>query len=142
MKTKNVLLTDMEATFKKCLETAVKKNNDYAGEKTTDPYKNFRGSEFVGVSVEQGILVRIQDKSGRAANLVSQAAKVKDETIIDTLEDLICVPCINKRAGINPEERNKSKRAQFGLVPNIKLIPVKVVKPKTKSNNNQQPSLF
>jgi hypothetical protein len=51
---KNQLLVDMEATFKKCLETAVRKNADYSGVgENVDPYKNFRGSEFVGVSPDR-----------------------------------------------------------------------------------------
>ena len=79
---------------------------------------------------------------------IDKASQVEDGKVVPAIytgietEDLVCVPCINRRAGIDPEERNKAKRAQFGLTPNIKLIPVKIVKPKTKSNNNQQPSLF
>ena len=87
---KNVLLSDMEATFDKCLSTAKKKNADYAGEgEWSDPYKNFRGSEFVGVSPDRAILVRLMDKMSRVSTLLSQEAKVKDESIEDTLCDMV-----------------------------------------------------
>jgi hypothetical protein len=88
-KNSNILLQDMESTFKKCMETARKKNADYAGEKTADPYKNFRGSEFVGVPPERAILVRMMDKMSRVSNLLSQPAQVKDESIADTLMDMV-----------------------------------------------------
>lgn len=90
METTNVLLTDMEATFTKCLLLAKRKNSDYAGSgENADPFKNFRGSEFVGVPVAQAILVRILDKISRAGNLLTQEAQVKDESISDTLEDIV-----------------------------------------------------
>lgn len=87
----NILLDDMEATFKKCLETARRKNADYAGNKgqQTDPYKNIRGSEFVGVSPDRAILVRMMDKMSRVSNLLTQEAQVKDEAIEDTLMDMV-----------------------------------------------------
>ncbi len=87
---KNVLLEDLESIFKKCLETAIRKNADYAGSgKETDPFKNFKGSEFVKVSPDRAILVRIMDKISRVSNLLSQEAQVKDEAIEDTLMDLV-----------------------------------------------------
>ncbi len=89
MKHENILLKDMEATFKECLAIAVRKNNDYAGEKTTDPFKNIRGSELVGVSPDRAILVRVMDKISRVSNLLSQDNAVKDESIDDTIKDII-----------------------------------------------------
>lgn len=85
----NILLKDMEETFKECHAIAVRKNNDYAGEKTTDPFKNIKGSEFVGVSPDRAILVRTMDKMSRVSNLLSQENAVKDESISDTLNDII-----------------------------------------------------
>ena len=55
-------------------------------------------------------------------------------------ENLICVPCLNKRNNIDPETRNKERRAKFGLEPNIKRIVKKEKKSKKKSDS--QPSLF
>lgn len=85
----NALLKDIEATFKDCLEIAKRKNNDYAGEKTADPFRNFRGSTVVGVSPDRAILVRMMDKMSRVGNLLSQENAVKDESISDTLKDII-----------------------------------------------------
>lgn len=79
----------MKETFDECLEIATRKNNDYAGEKTADPFKNFRGSEFVGVPPERSILVRTMDKMSRISNLLSQNNAVKDESIDDTIKDVI-----------------------------------------------------
>lgn len=94
---KNILLADMEETFKKCLDTAKRKNSDYAGDgKQADPFKNFRGSEFVGVSPDRAILVRMMDKMSRVSNLLTQEAQVKDEAVEDTLDDLVNYAAILK----------------------------------------------
>ena len=85
----NVLLDDMEEIFNNCLSIARNKNNDYAGKEAVNPFANFKGSEIVGVSVEKGILVRLMDKMKRVSNLLSQEAMVKDESIDDTLNDMI-----------------------------------------------------
>jgi len=63
------------------------KRADYAN---NDPLGNFREAERVGVTVLQGIMVRLGDKYTRACNLVRQHGEraVKDETLEDTLLDL------------------------------------------------------
>lgn len=63
------------------------KNEDYAA--SQDPFKNFRSAKLLGMSVEQGILLRMQDKMARCANLLQSQQKVKDESIEDTLLDLM-----------------------------------------------------
>ncbi len=87
----NPLIIDMKETFTKCLDLVIRKNNDYSGLKNADndPFKNIRGAEFVGVPNERGILVRMMDKMGRISSLLSQDAQVKEESINDTLDDLI-----------------------------------------------------
>ena len=63
------------------------KDRDY----TTDsnPFSNFNLVEDMWIaSAEQAILVRMSDKFSRIANLIDSEAKVKDETIEDTLIDL------------------------------------------------------
>ena len=87
--TQTQLLAHMEATFVACLEIARKKNTDYAGESGESPFANFEVSLVIGVPVERGFLVRIMDKIKRISNLLSQEALVKDESIIDTLDDVI-----------------------------------------------------
>lgn len=73
-------------TFDQGLTILKAKNNDYAEE--TDPWKNFRFAEIVGVGLERAILVRISDKLARISNILEKEAQVKDESIIDTLVDL------------------------------------------------------
>ena len=83
----NVLLKSLKETYAKVLEIAERKNADYAG--NSDPFKNFKMCEQFGVSVEQGILVRVSDKMSRIGNLLGKEAQVKDESIFDTIEDAI-----------------------------------------------------
>jgi len=90
VKSSNVLLESMESTFKNCLEIAKKKNADYAGDtENSDPFQNFKNSTVVKVSVERGILVRLMDKMSRISNLIDAEAKVKDESVYDTIDDAI-----------------------------------------------------
>jgi hypothetical protein len=91
----NILLEDLKETFDKCYNTAVAKNNDYGGN-DSNPYKNFSNSEIVGVSIPKGIMVRMMDKVSRISTLLEKEAKVKDEAIEDTLEDLINYTAILK----------------------------------------------
>lgn len=103
----NFLLDSLEETFKACLETAKRKNADYAGEHS-DPFKNFKNANVVGVTVERGILVRLMDKMSRVSNLIDKEAQVKDEAITDTIDDAINYLAILK-AYIQNEQRSKEK---------------------------------
>jgi len=87
-KTENVLLNDMHKTFTKCMEVAIRKNNDYGGSNNS-PFANFENSTVVGVPVERGILVRLMDKMSRISTLLDKEAMIKDEAITDTIEDAI-----------------------------------------------------
>lgn len=62
------------------------KNSDYAG--ISDPFANFKACEMLGIPAEEGIIVRMTDKLMRISNLLKRSAKVKDESILDTLSDL------------------------------------------------------
>lgn len=92
----NPLLIDMKETFNKCFELVKKKNADYSGKETQDPFANFKKCEVIGVSPEQGVMVRMMDKMSRISNLLKQDAEVKTEAIEDTLEDLINYAAILK----------------------------------------------
>ncbi len=90
----NQLLDSIENTFNKCLQIAESKNADYSyGD---NPYKNFEMSELIGVSTAKGILIRMMDKISRIGNLLDREAKVADEKITDTLDDLINYAAILK----------------------------------------------
>lgn len=84
----NVLLNDMQVTFDRCMEVAIRKNNDYGGS-NNNPFANFENSTVAGVTVERGILVRLMDKMSRISTLLEKEAMVKDEAITDTIEDAI-----------------------------------------------------
>jgi len=77
----------LEQLYNSNLEISRKKNADYST--GSDPFKNFRACEFLGItSVEKGILVRMTDKMTRISNLLEKEAQVKDESILDSLQDL------------------------------------------------------
>ncbi|AIY89919.1 nucleotide modification associated domain-containing protein [Geoglobus acetivorans] len=82
------LISELGQIFTECLEIARKKNRDYAGNRS--PFHNFELCERLGIcSLEEGILVRMTDKMSRIANLLKKEADVRDESIEDTLKDLI-----------------------------------------------------
>jgi hypothetical protein len=68
------------------LETAKKKNQDYAG--NGDPFANFRACEAIGVSTPRGMLVRMQDKIQRISNLIERPPAVANEPLEETCMDL------------------------------------------------------
>lgn len=76
----------IEQKQKESLELIRRKNADYAND--GGPFENFELSGQLGVSVEQGIVVRMADKLKRISNLIGREAKVADESIEDTLQDL------------------------------------------------------
>lgn len=85
--TKEEFLQDIKKTYEEGLAIIVKKNADYAA--SSDPWRNFRFADMVGVSPERAILVRISDKLARISNLIDKEPEVVGETIDDTLVDLI-----------------------------------------------------
>jgi Domain of Unknown Function (DUF1599). len=69
--------TAIDKTVTKCMNIAYKKNKDYGSANILD----------FGIS---GLLVRINDKLARLINLQKvKSRSVKDETIEDTIEDII-----------------------------------------------------
>ena len=92
--TREELQTFMDLTFQNCLAIAKSKNNDYA--KGDDPFRNFKASEAVGDPVERGIMVRMMDKMARISNSFDVELQVKDESVSDTLDDLINYAAILK----------------------------------------------
>ena len=74
----------------KALEVFERKNADYTGG-SDDPFANFKfAAEVAGVSVEQGLLVRMADKMSRLSSLLGKGKepRVKDEAAFDTAHDL------------------------------------------------------
>ncbi len=79
-------LSRIAELYKNNVEISRKKNADYAND--ADPFQNFRACEVYGISPEKAIIVRMSDKLIRASNLLERDAKVKDESMLDTLSDL------------------------------------------------------
>lgn len=88
------LMGKMSDNFSACLRIVEMKNHDYAGD--SDALKNFRYSALVGVDMARGILVRMTDKLARISNLLDKDPKVANESIADTLMDLINYTAILK----------------------------------------------
>jgi len=62
------------------------KNADYSSEE--DPLSNLRACEDIGIPAWKGVITRLMDKWKRIINLArGQEAKVKSESIADTLKD-------------------------------------------------------
>lgn len=78
----------VQEVFKRASLLLQKKNSDYSGQ--DDPFKNFRLCETMGlISVERGLLVRMFDKMGRISTLIKNNSHQVQESIEDTLIDLI-----------------------------------------------------
>jgi len=85
----NPLHDHMHETFKRCLDISVAKNADYS-DGASDPLSNFRLSEQFGVSMPQGIMVRLSDKFSRISHLLDgRDPAVEDERLSDTIRDAI-----------------------------------------------------
>lgn len=70
----------------KLRDITARKNADYSQEE--DALNNFKMVEQLHItSTSTGMLVRITDKFARTINLLKKEAKVKDESILDTLLD-------------------------------------------------------
>ena len=83
------LIVFFENNTNEMIETMKRKNTDYAGADGESPFANFQRVESLGIcSTEQGFLTRMTDKLCRISNLTKNEAKVKDESIQDTLLDL------------------------------------------------------
>ena len=66
----------------------VKKNKDYTG-KSKDALANFMKVEEFGIPAAQGVITRMADKFSRLATLVTRPPAVEDESIHDTILDII-----------------------------------------------------
>lgn len=87
MVTRDLLTQEIGDRFQFCLALMQRKNKDYANEK--DAFANFRLSEMVGVGPERANLVRVADKLARISNLLDKENAVTDESVEDTINDVI-----------------------------------------------------
>lgn len=81
-----IFLKEFEQTLQNMLDTAKKKNADYAWQ--GNPFKNFMWCENLSITTaEKWILIRITDKLSRVINLLDKENQVKDEAIEDSCID-------------------------------------------------------
>lgn len=80
------MLFKVKQIFDECFELLSMKSEDYSN---GDLLHTFSLYEKFGVKPEDGILARIVDKVARVSVLLKKERKVKDESIRDTLMDLI-----------------------------------------------------
>lgn len=70
-----------------------RKAHDYSGD--ADCNQNIKACERLGIaSAETGVLIRLMDKIQRVKTLLTSEAKVKDESILDTIIDARNYLCI------------------------------------------------
>lgn len=82
------LIYFIDSFFGKCQEILKAKTADYTGERG-DALANFKSVEMLGIPTEVGFLTRMMDKMMRISSFVEHKnLKVKDESVIDTLQDL------------------------------------------------------
>jgi len=112
------LLESTEKLFAEALSTMRKKNADYARDATS--MRNFELSANVaGISMSKGILVRLMDKMTRIGNLMDTDAKVKDESVFDTIQDAINYSAILLHA-LRIEAENKEPVEEKPYVPGMR----------------------
>lgn len=85
---KDQFLSALANNYNKGLAVLEIKNAAYSG--NGDPFKNFKLAQHVGLTAEQGILLRMGDKIARCATLINNpSTPTGDESLQDTLLDLM-----------------------------------------------------
>lgn len=85
--TRQEFIDGIEQDYADCVDLIRAKNADYGAD--SDPFRNFRMSEALGIPVEKAILVRMSDKLARIATFCEKGTlAVADEKVDDTLKDL------------------------------------------------------
>jgi hypothetical protein len=116
--TKPQYFTFAKEFFGQCISIAEKKNADYTG-KNDDPFSNFRAVESLGISTEQGFLTRMMDKMKRIASFTENGSlQVKDESVLDTLQDLANYSCLF--AGYLKSKMDPHQSVEISMDYNIK----------------------
>jgi len=85
-----------------------KKGQDYSGKE--DTFKNFKiSSDILNIKTEKVIISRMLDKISRVSNLVDKSNQVKEESIIDTLDDLVGYTILLKTFILKEKRNNHTK---------------------------------
>lgn len=106
-----------EQMCKQARELSRRKGEDYSGPE--DNLGNFKNTERVGIcSAETGIMVRIQDKVSRLTQILDKGTAVDDETVNDTLIDLLnysilLAALLEENKGEQEKETEKSRMGKI-----------------------------
>lgn len=105
------LINNTKELFREAFETMRKKNADYSRH-DDDGLGNFRlSANIAGIPMSKGILIRLSDKLARIGNIMDGDAKVKEESVFDTIQDGINYLAILYYA-IKKEEEEISKNKE------------------------------
>lgn len=116
---RETLIESTELLYRNALSTMLKKNADYAG--SSESMRNFKlSAEIANVTMSQGILTRLVDKVTRIGNLLQKENEVKDESVFDTIQDLINYSAILLYAlKLEKNEKEKEKQLSMNFEPAI-----------------------
>lgn len=100
----------LEETTNDLKQTLKKKSSDYTGgEKSKDPFANFRATEILDIDPIVGIMMRIMDKIQRVRSFVNDGElKVPNESVYDAFDDIIGYTILAK-AMIKEKRASKSE---------------------------------
>lgn len=89
MSTSKYLIKHTMDLFTKCVGVMEKKNADYSAS-NENAFRNFEGVEYFKITdPKTGMMVRLTDKFMRISHLMKNEAQVKDESLLDSIEDAI-----------------------------------------------------
>lgn len=84
----SAFVQDTQALFTRCVDMLRNKSNDYA--EGQDAFLNFKtAAQIAGISPEQTLLTLLGMKMSRLTQLVSKGKSAKNESVEDTLLDII-----------------------------------------------------
>ncbi len=79
---------DTQVLFDRCIDLMRSKSNDYA--EGGDAFLNFKtAAQIAGISPEQTLLTLLGMKMSRLTQLISKGKKAKNESVEDTMLDII-----------------------------------------------------
>lgn len=126
--TQEEVIETLDKTFSELKDTLVRKGRDYSGKE--DTFKNFKlSADLLDIPVESVIISRMGDKLSRLASITkSEEINVSDETIVDTINDLVGY-CVLLKTYIKKKEqlkvapaKPKSKDEDTNLFGNKKYV--------------------
>jgi len=110
------VITMLEETTNDLKDTLRRKSSDYTGgEKSQDPFANFRATEVLDIDPIVGIMMRIMDKIQRIRSFTNDGElKVSNESVYDAFDDIIGYTVLAK--AMTQEKRQKTTSTTHWLL--------------------------